>query len=244
MKKNRPSDRLQIQFILLSVLFLFAIALLLPCSLAEESRERIVSDAVSPMKIEIDTDELAAEKPKTKSVFLRNTGETETEYVCYIEQSGNRNDLAAAFSLSEKRIQIPPGESRELCITIPVEKMREKPAENITLKIIRNPETQTPVGYIIPIEIKTTAPNESRSAGKKTSAVLKFFEEKNAEPESEKKIPGNNSSDKTVHLEKKENSIGLEPPNPKKAAVWVFLMAICGAGGFLYLRKKRTEGKG
>ncbi|WP_316558316.1 hypothetical protein [Methanimicrococcus hongohii] len=113
-----------------------------------EQSNIVISDAVAPMKLEVDSNSNSASE--TKTVTLINTGETATEYVAYVEQTSGKTNPNSNFELSKSKITVQPGESYQLEISIPIQSVNPN-SEEYKLKIIRNPDTQTPVGYIIPI---------------------------------------------------------------------------------------------
>ncbi|WP_318784907.1 hypothetical protein [Methanimicrococcus hacksteinii] len=145
---------------------IFILGMLSPaCAGSDQKTSLVISDSVSPMRLEVDAGSTAAET-ETKTVTLTNTGETENTYIFYIE-SGGSDKSNAEFELSETKATVLPGETYSLEISIPVSKIKNS-ADESKLKIIRNPDTQTPVGYIIPIEISGTENKNENETGSKT----------------------------------------------------------------------------
>jgi hypothetical protein len=118
---------------------------------AEEIR---TGDSIAPMKMEI---EMGTDSETiTKTIYVKNTGNTPIQYVFYTDQAGGKSEISSKFKLSETETEILPGNTFELNLTISkkdLEKYDSKDLENVKIKMIRNPESQTPVGYIIPVEI-------------------------------------------------------------------------------------------
>ncbi|MCL2863191.1 MAG: hypothetical protein FWE54_03760 [Methanimicrococcus sp.] len=120
-----------------------------------------ISDSVSPMKIEISAaSDSDAGGMISKTVSLRNTGDVPVHYIIYMDSARNEN-AASVFDLSATTASVNPGERFEFQISASkneIEKYTEAELEDIKLKIIRNPDTLTPLGYIIPVTVR--APGE------------------------------------------------------------------------------------
>ncbi|MDR2944919.1 MAG: hypothetical protein LBU81_07590 [Methanosarcinales archaeon] len=217
--------------------------------------EKVISDAISPMKLEIDlkTDNIT----ETKTVVLTNTGETATEYICRIEQTGGKNELAADFVLSESKITLLSGESKKLEIEMPVKKLKTNPADaEYKLKIIRNPKTQTPVGYIIPIKIIEKGP-DSKTDGRKSGAGIGLpAAAREKEPENKTEIENENknksagdfknthSADAGPEEKRNENNIMKKSGSAFLSAVLVmlaFLIMIVSIAGAVIIKKKKRK---
>lgn len=219
----------------------------------------IISDSVAPMKLEISNSELGSEiETVKKNVTLTNTGKAATEYICYIEQSGgkkdDKNNNSANFELSQSKIILLPGESKKLEIEIPVQtfKTNSKDAD-YKLKIIRNPNTQTPVGYIIPI--KFTETDEKNSSGKantgtglKKNNSVKKIEIENKENdqikyENSSKADTDTEIDKNEKIDTEKKSTNFDH---KKTCVMllllVFLILFAAAIGII-IQKRRKDSK-
>ena len=133
--------------------------------------ETQISDSVTPMKVEIhpvndsDTNGMIS-----KTVSLRNTGDVPVHYIIYIEGGGN-SKASSLFELSADAASVDPGEKFELQISASkneIEKYTAAELENIKIKLVRNPDTQTPVGYIIPVTVGSEADTKTNGAAGKT----------------------------------------------------------------------------
>ena len=116
-------------------------------------------DSIAPMKIEMD---FAKSETVTKTVTLKNTGTTQTTYIFYTDADGVQTDTSSCFDLSDSKIELAAGESYELKISASLEEIQkysQTELDELKLKIVRNPETSTPLGYILPISI--TGPDEN-----------------------------------------------------------------------------------
>lgn len=201
----------------------------------------VTGDSIAPMKLEIDP--ATGDITKTRTVIITNTGETVNEYVFYVEQTGGKNDLSGAFELSESAITLLPGDSKTLDIGIPVQALKTNlPDAEYKLKIIRNPETQTPVGYIIPIKSAGSEPDTQPAGGKNgTQPGLTTASPEN-EMKPEKKNTGkagDNYSNSTDAGEKEDEKTAL-----KKGGILMFLvlLMLC-ASAVAIIQKKKKEGK-
>jgi hypothetical protein len=142
----------------------------MPIAVSEEIQ---TEDSLAPMKMKIDMEDETNTNSETitKTIYVRNTGNTPIHYVFYTEQDGCQNDISSKFQLSRTETEISPGNTFELNVTISktdLEKYDSKDLENVKIKVVRNPESQTPVGYIIPVEIDNL--NEKGNSGTKTNS--------------------------------------------------------------------------
>jgi len=132
-----------------------------------------ISDSVTPLKIEISTaDDSDTNGMISKNVSLRNTGDVPVDYVIYIESGGNSN-AASLFELSANAASVGPGEKFELQISASIDEIEKYTAaelENIKIKLVRHPDTQTPVGYIIPVTINGKTDTKTNGAAGKTGS--------------------------------------------------------------------------
>lgn len=164
--RNRNKNESRIRFcIILLILTICMIGIVNSAAADPEKTNYIVSDSVSPLKLEVETGSSTAET-ETKIVTLTNTGETTTEYIFYVERSrGTNTSNSSSFGLSETKTAILPGETYKLEISIPASLIQNS-TDEYKLKIVRNPETQTPVGYIIPILTAASSENGSGNGSK------------------------------------------------------------------------------
>ncbi|MBZ3935057.1 hypothetical protein [Methanimicrococcus blatticola] len=216
----------------------------------------VISDSIAPMKLEIDSKTNNA--IETKTVILTNTGDTATEYICYIEQNGGKKDLGSGFELSDSKITLLPGDSKKLKIVIPAQAVKSNSADaEYKLKIIRNPDTQTPVGYIIPIQL-TGSDSTGKTSGGKSGAGAgltmsdpenKKNETKNETKNEMKNETKNGSENKNGKNE--NNSNGIDDENKygndfmKKGGIILllaFLTMLAAVVGIM-IQKKRKQGK-
>ncbi|MDL2260965.1 hypothetical protein LJC08_01805 [Methanimicrococcus sp. OttesenSCG-928-J09] len=133
-------------------------------------KEIEISDSISPMKLEITANEINSKETIIKTVFLRNTGNNPNNYIFYIEENGKRTEKSGIL-LSEASAAVLPGEMHTLKISIPTKQSKQFTENELKLKIIRNPETQTPVGYIIPIKIEQSKDETDETNMKKTTGT-------------------------------------------------------------------------
>lgn len=151
---NKTSKK-SVSFRITMILAVWVIVSILAAGAA--SGEIIISDSVSPMKIEISTEnDPSADGIISKTVSLRNTGDVPVNYVIYIE-SGSSSKTSSLFELSAAAASVEPGERFELQISASkneLEKYTAAELEDIKIKLVRNPDTQTPLGYIIPVTVR------------------------------------------------------------------------------------------
>ena len=121
----------------------------------------IISDSISPVRLVVDANTNTVE---TRTVTITNTGNVPAEYIFYVAQTGGRENTASTFELSDTRATVQPGESHRLEISIQVQNINPN-LEEYRLKIVRNPDTQTPVGYIIPIDFIGGGPGSGSGGG-------------------------------------------------------------------------------
>lgn len=129
-----------------------------------------IGDAVAPMKIEINAADADSNGMISKTVSLRNTGSVPLNYIFYAE-SGRDENAAALLTLSATAASVAPGDRYDLHIRISkneIEKYGAEDLEGIKLKIVRNPETQTPVGYILPVSVRPDDKTGNGTNGEKT----------------------------------------------------------------------------
>jgi len=173
-RKKKIFSALTLPLILLTLFLMMTIGI----SIGDESgTEQIISDSISPMKLEFDFSENDGEAI-TKTVFLRNTGTEQINYLFYVENKNSGNQtIETALKLSEKAVTILPNENFELEISLSADDIKNINNLNETkLKMIRNPETQTPVGYIIPISFEVpentgNEENKKQDSGKTGSSA-------------------------------------------------------------------------
>lgn len=170
-----------------------------------------ISDSVSPLKIEIDLNEVnGLTDDIEKSVFLRNSGNEPIDYIFYIENKNDTNKkepLMSVFKLSVTETAILPENTFELKITIfgkELGKYDSVALEDVKLKIIRNPNTQTPVGYIIPIKIIWPEEKEVNKSDKRSNLIVN--NSKGNETEFPKNEKENESVNEYDEEQKKTNS--------------------------------------
>ncbi|WNY28213.1 hypothetical protein MmiEs2_03970 [Methanimicrococcus stummii] len=154
-KTARPQN-LQILTIVFITLILTSAAMNTAIADPAEKTNLVISDSIAPMKLEISN----PNEIETKMITLVNTGETATEYICYIERA-NGKEIDSGFQLSETEMTIQPGKSQSIEVSIPA----KINVEEYKIKIVRNPDTQTPVGYIIPILFSEPNSAENNKTG-------------------------------------------------------------------------------
>ena len=191
------------------ILFTMFLLMTIGISIGDESgTEQMISDSISPMKLEFDFSKNDGEAI-TKTVFLRNTGTEQINYRFYVENknSGNQN-IETALKLSEKTVTILPNENFELEISLSADDIKNINNLNETkLKMIRNPETQTPVGYIIPISFEVpenmgSEENKKQDSGKTGSSTTSTATNLTAASNS------TNKNENSIENDKSENGSG------------------------------------
>jgi len=208
---KRKNNKKKIFSVLTLPLILFTMFLLMTIGISmgdENGAEQIISDSISPMKLEFDFSENDGEAI-TKTVFLRNTGTEQINYLFYVENknSGNQN-IETALKLSEKTVTILPNENFELEISLSADDIKNINNLNETkLKMIRNPETQTPVGYIIPISFEVpentgNEENKKQDSGKTGSSATSTATNLTAASDS------TNKNENSIENDKSENGSG------------------------------------
>ena len=170
MKKRIEFGRPPTIYLALLIMILIGLFTSMPIAVSEEIQ---TEDSLAPMKMKIDMEDETNTNSETitKTIYVRNTGKTPIHYVFYTEQDGCQNDISSKFQLSRTETEISPGNTFELNVTISktdLEKYDSKDLENVKIKVVRNPESQTPVGYIIPVEIDNL--NEKGNSGTKTNS--------------------------------------------------------------------------
>jgi len=221
---KRESCGRQSKILFILAMLIFSIFISTNAAAAEEIQ---AGDLIAPMKMEIEmgTDNEII----TKTIYVKNTGNTPTSYVFYTEQAGGKNEISSKFKLSETETKIDPRETFELSLTVSKKELEEygsKDLENVKIKMIRNPESQMPVGYIIPVEINhfNEKTNEETAGNKTNGSVsagtnsisekpaagsddIKIEENQTKEENKEKKNEnsGNNISEKNENSEVNEN---------------------------------------
>jgi len=130
-----------------------------------EKSDVIVGDLISPLKFKIQYDENRPDEKESVFLTITNTGEVSTEYVCYFEQKNGKKDLESALEISEKQISLLPNETKKIEISILNKQLKNTTSGECQLKVVRNPKTKTPVGYIIPIEITGKAVDDGNETG-------------------------------------------------------------------------------
>ena len=150
------------QFLTIMLVLIVFSALLANTAFAEASQTNvIISDSISPVRLVVDANSNTVE---TRTVTITNTGNVPAEYIFYVAQTGGRENTASTFELSDTRATVQPGESHRLEISIQVQNINPN-LEEYRLKIVRNPDTQTPVGYIIPIDFIGGGPGSGGGSG-------------------------------------------------------------------------------
>lgn len=247
-KLTKPETKKRLR--LLTILLLFAVfaAATVNNGFSEPATRTdiIISDSIAPMKLEIDSK--TGNETETRTVTLTNTGEAATEYICYIEQTGGKKDIGADFELSESKIVLLPGDSGKLKIEIPAQAIKTDSTDaEYKLKIIRNPETQTPVGYIIPIKFANPAETEpdSKTAGGKSGTGIGLTADPKNENERaiENKTGGKTENNHPTEIETDDKGYGNS--FMKKSGIillLVFLMLFASAAGII-IQKKKKKGK-
>ncbi|WNY26223.1 hypothetical protein [Methanolapillus millepedarum] len=140
------------------------------CGAAAAENEIVVQDSVSPLKLDLQLDYSNSTGSTTgstigntvsKTVYIRNTGDTSLNYIFYLDQS-EKTGVLPLFSLSESSVSLEPGQSYSLTVSVQTNPVKsESDFSDVKLKIIRNPESTTPVGYVVPIHITTTEENST-----------------------------------------------------------------------------------
>ena len=249
---GRPSKILLIFAALILMTLTFAALTLAGTAAAEEIQ---TGESIAPMKMKIDMD--ATDEIITKMIYLKNTGNTPTNYIFYTEQNGGKNEISSKFQLAETETMIAPGDTFELSLTISkeeIEKYNSKELESVKIKIIRNPESQTPVGYIIPVEIGHLDEKEkNETAGNKTSSTgvaggIIGTSEKTSAASNDAKNEGNPTKEEKTIKEEKDGKTDLREggnKNQSRTAKTVIAVGILSAlavliGG-LYLNQKRKK---
>ncbi|MCL2141828.1 MAG: hypothetical protein FWH46_02970 [Methanimicrococcus sp.] len=135
--------------------------------------EIVGGDSITPMKIEMD---FTKSETVTKTVTLKNTGNMPTTYIFYTDAAGVQTQASSCFDLSETKIELAAGESYDLKISASVEELQkysQTELDDLKLKIVRDSETTTPIGYILPINItgqdENKIPENNTSSGNKTN---------------------------------------------------------------------------
>ena len=210
MKKRIEFGRLPTIYLTLLILILISLSISIPIAVSEEIQ---TGDSLAPMKMKIDMeDETNADSETiTKTIYVRNTGNTPIHYVFYTEHDGNQNDISSKFRLSRTETEVGPGNTFELNVTVSktdIEKYDSNDLENVKIKVVRNPESQTPVGYIIPVEINNL--NEKGKNGTKTNsngpkAINNILE----------KISGNTTEKEDGNSTEQKNQTSAENKNEK-----------------------------
>ena len=216
-------------------------------------------DSIAPMKMEIDMEEEANPDSETiiKTIYVRNTGNTPTHYIFYTEQNGGKNEISSKFQLSETETEINPGNTFELILTVSkkeLEKYDSKDLENVKIKMIRNPKSQTPVGYIIPVKITRLNEKESGEAAdnKKnsngTAGGTNRISEKISDALNDVKDGGNttkNGRNETSEKDGKTETIEKKKDMPNGTANRIIVVGLLSAFavfiGGLYLNRKRKK---
>ena len=240
-----------LKVLFISAILIFAALISTSAVAAEEIR---TGDSIAPMKMKIDMDDETNPDNETitKIIFVKNTGNTPIHYIFYTEQTGGKNEISSEFKLSETETEISPGNTFELSLTVSkkeLEKYDLKDLENVKIKMIRNPESQMPVGYIIPVEInnynekmdeKTTGSKKSiGSAGGITGISEKILTALN-----DTKGEGSSTQDeKNENPGKNDKTNGEGNQNPNKTtkiiiAIGILITFTVLIGG-VYLTRKR-----
>jgi len=208
-KRKNSKKKIFSALILPLILFTMFLLMTIGISIGDESgTEQIISDSISPMKLEFDFSKNESEAI-TKTVFLRNTGTEQINYLFYVENknSGNQN-IETALKLSEKTITILPNENFELEISLSADDIKNINNLNETkLKMIRNPETQTPVGYIIPISFEVPE-NTGNEENKKQDSGKTGNSAASAATNSTAASNSTNKNENSIENDKSENESG------------------------------------
>jgi hypothetical protein len=256
---KRKNNKKKIFSALTLPLILFTMFLLMTIGISigdDSGAEQIISDSISPMKLEFDFSENDGEAI-TKTVFLRNTGTEQINYRFYVENknSGNQN-IETALKLSEKTVTILPNENFELEISLSADDIKNINNLNETkLKMIRNPETQTPVGYIIPISFEvpenTGSEGSKQDSGKTGSSATSTATNSTAASNSANKNENSIENDKSENESGEDNELKNDARSAKTGLgneniVKVIIAIICllSAASLLFLmivKKKKFE---
>ena len=256
---KRKNNKKKIFSALTLPLILFTMFLLMTIGISigdDSGAEQIISDSISPMKLEFDFSENDGEAI-TKTVFLRNTGTEQINYRFYVENknSGNQN-IETALKLSEKTVTILPNENFELEISLSADDIKNINNLNETkLKMIRNPETQTPVGYIIPISFEvpenTGSEGRKQDSGKTGSSATSTATNSTAASNSANKNENSIENDKSENESGEDNELKNDARSAKTGLgneniVKVIIAIICllSAASLLFLmivKKKKFE---
>ena len=255
MKKRVEFGRLPTIYLVLLILILISLSISTPIAVSEEIQ---TGDSLAPMKMKIDMEEEtnADNETITKTIYVRNTGNTPIHYVFYTEHDGSQNDISSKFQLSRTETEISPGNTFELNVTVSkteLEKYDSKDLENVKIKAVRNPESQTPVGYIIPVEIdnlKEKGNNSTKTNSNGSKAINDILEKISGNTDG--KEDGNSTKgqkDQTSAENKNEKSETNTEENQKRIMstiipakhlliAGILCVLIVLAGGF-YLNQKR-----
>ncbi|MDR0767011.1 MAG: hypothetical protein LBE57_00980 [Methanosarcinales archaeon] len=203
----------------------------------------IISDSIAPMKLEVDSN--SGNASETKTVTLTNTGKVATEYIVYVEQTGGKENTKSNFELSESKITVQPGESHKVEISIPVQNINPN-SEEYKLKIIRNPDTQTPVGYIIPIIFTGTETEDgSASKGGSSSGSAVAAQSRNGNEENEEN--GSETVTRSIETNKAEaNGTKADDREKLKILIGILLLLILAVVvliGIIVWKKMKAESK-
>ncbi|MCL2549485.1 MAG: hypothetical protein FWE78_00845 [Methanimicrococcus sp.] len=249
-KTTKKSSCRPISIILFSAVII--VSVLTAVAVCDEIR---ISDSVTPMKIEISpASDSDANGMISKTVSLRNTGDVPVNYVIYMESGGNSN-AASLFELSAAAASVAPGGKFDLQISASkseIEKYTAAELENIKIKLIRNPDTQTPVGYIIPVTVggKTETKTTNGAAGEtdsfETAAGVSGANQTGLENPA---ASGKNAAANGSGVEKEDENAGRTISNPKKMnekyKIIIAVLAACfvllAAAGLYAVRKRMKE---
>lgn len=198
-----------------------------------------ISDSVSPMKLEITAAEINSKETITKTVFLRNTGNKPNNYIFYIEENGKRTEKSGVL-LSKNAAALLPGETYTLEISVPTKQSKQFTENELKLKIIRNPETQTPVGYIIPIKIEqskdeTDETNVKKSTGTSRNGLALIKENETEKETNNEKITQNEKNNQEAKKDLINEADKTSISSEKTAAGIKLLKAIAVFTTFLII---------
>ncbi|MDV0447572.1 hypothetical protein MsAg5_14770 [Methanosarcinaceae archaeon Ag5] len=162
MYKNRDFLKF-IRLFLLSVVCISCVFFIPVCA---ADGENVVLDSVSPLKLDIHLDAAGKSNDSvSKTVYIRNTGNTPLNYVFYLDQS-KKTGVLSSFSLSESSATLEPGQSHSLTVSVKSSSVKsETDFSGVKLKIVRNPESATPVGYIVPIQVTVSGESDDNQTG-------------------------------------------------------------------------------
>lgn len=228
-KQNQNQNQKQKRVgLILLILIIGLIGFPEACFADGENNDSVISDSISPLKFEMKYDENKTGEKESVFLTITNTGDVATNYICYFDQKSGKNDLKSVLEISEKQISLLPKETKKIEISISNENLKNTTTKEFQLKIIRNPETQTPVGYIIPIEINGKTNENGNETENKTGTGNKNqtnaeIKEKNdfenetkipPQPGNENKAENNSNQNETNHMKnsdsEKKNELNIE----------------------------------